>query len=285
MMTLDVNSYKRATTAAPRMQTGTGLQALAKDPNGVLIAQEIAKDFEVHPGDALALTVFPDDKDQSRNIKLHVAGVFRSFPPTNPPAEMVIGTGALPPYLLKLPDFYLTRTPAGVSPKAVAADLRGRLGKKFAVTTISDQVRFEPRSLTALNLGPLADIELVGAGLIAAVGVGVLGAFVVLERRREFAILEAIGADGRQVRTGPALEGAVAVLGALAIGVPVGLGLGLVSVRILGLFFTLPPPLLTVPVGTLAGFVVLMIATSAIALGAALVAIDRVKPATMLREP
>jgi putative ABC transport system permease protein len=153
------------------------------------------------------------------------------------------------------------------------------------VATISDQVRFEPRSLTALNLGPLADIELVGAGLIAAVGVGVLGAFVVLERRREFAILEAIGADGRQVRTGPALEGAVAVLGALAIGVPVGLGLGLVSVRILGLFFTLPPPLLTVPLGTLAGFVVLMIATSAIALGAALVAIDRVKPATMLREP
>jgi putative ABC transport system permease protein len=285
IMTLDVNSYKRATTAAPRMQTGTGLQALAKDPNGVLVAQEIAKDFEVHPGDTLALTVFPDDKDQSRNIKLHVAGVFRSFPPTNPPAEMVIGTGALPPYLLKLPDFYLTRTPGGVSPKAVAADLRGRLGKKFAVATISDQVRFEPRSLTALNLGPLADIELVGAGLIAAVGVGVLGAFVVLERRREFAILEAIGADGRQVRTGPALEGAVAVLGALAIGVPVGLGLGLVSVRILGLFFTLPPPLLTVPLGTLAGFVVLMIATSAIALGAALVAIDRVKPATMLREP
>lgn len=75
------------------------------------------------------------------------------------------------------------------------------------------------------------------------------------------------------------------MLGALAIGVPVGLGLGLLSVRILGLFFTLPPPILTVPVGTLAGFAVLILVTSAAALGAALAAVNRVNPATTLREP
>jgi putative ABC transport system permease protein len=229
--------------------------------------------------------VFPDDKDQSRNIKLRVAGIFRSFPPTNPPAEMVMGTRALPPYLLQLPDFYLARTPPGVSPTAVAGDLRRSLRRKFAVTTISDQVRFEPRSLTALNLGPLGDIELVGAALIAAVGVAVLGAFVVVERRREFAILRTLGADDRQVRSGPALEGAVAVTGALALGVPVGLGLAVVSVRILGLFFTLPPPLLTVPVPTLAAFAILIVATSAVAIGAALAAVGRAGPAASLRQP
>lgn len=285
IMALDVKSYAGAATAAPRMKSGAGLEGLAKDPHGVVISQEIAMDFEVGPGDPLPLTVFPDDKDQSRNIKLQVLGIFRSFPPTNPPAEMVIGTGALPPYLVQLPDFYLTRTAPGASPKTVADDLRRGLRNKFAVATISDQVRFEPRSLTALNLGPLGNLELIGAGLIAAIGVGVLGAFVVLERRREFAILKAIGADDSQVRIGPAQEGAVAVLGALAIGVPVGLGLGLLSVRILGLFFTLPPPLLTIPVGPLAGFVVLMLATSAAAMGAALVAVNRVNPASTLREP
>lgn len=64
---------------------------------------------------------------------------------------------------------------------------------------------------------------------------------------------------------------AVAVLGALAIGIPIGLGLGLLSVRILGLFFTLPAPALTVPIRTLAGFVVLLVATAAVFLAGALV--------------
>jgi putative ABC transport system permease protein len=166
----------------------------------------------------------------------------------------------------------------------VAGDLRSSLRGKFAVATISDQVRFEPRSLTALNLGPLGDLELVGAGLIAAIGVAVLGAFVVLERRREFALLRTLGADDGQLRTGPAQEGAAAVLGALAIGVPVGLGLGLMSVRLLGLFFTLPPPLLTVPVGTLLAFGALIVVASAAALAAALAAVNRVQPAAALRD-
>ena len=69
------------------------------------------------------------------------------------------------------------------------------------------------------------------------------------------------------------------------IGVPIGLGLGLLTVRVLGLFFNLPPPLLSVPFATLTGFVLFMVATSAIALGGALVAVNRVRAATVLREP
>jgi putative ABC transport system permease protein len=57
------------------------------------------------------------------------------------------------------------------------------------------------------------------------------------------------------------------------------------SVRILALFFTLPPPLLTVPLGTLAGFVALMVVMSAVALGASLVSVSRVRAAVTLREP
>src|SRR5256884_10019996 len=54
-----------------------------------------------------------------------------------------------------------------------------------------------PRSLASLNLDGLKRIEAIGAGLIAAIGVAVLGAFLVLERRREFAVLEAVGAEDR----------------------------------------------------------------------------------------
>jgi putative ABC transport system permease protein len=89
----------------------------------------------------------------------------------------------------------------------VATDLRrSSFGRAASVSTIAAQTR-EARSLTALNLGPLAALEAAGAALVAAIGVAVLGAFIVLERRREGAILEALGADARQVRAGPVQEG------------------------------------------------------------------------------
>ena len=74
------------------------------------------------------------------------------------------------------------------------------------------------------------------------------------------------------------------MFGSLGIGVPLGLGLGVLAVRILGLFFTLSPPLLSVPGISLGELIAFMIAASAIALGAALVAVNRVRAATVLRE-
>jgi putative ABC transport system permease protein len=67
--------------------------------------------------------------------------------------------------------------------------------------------------------------------------------------------------------------------------VPVGLGLAVLEVRVLGLFFALPPPLLSVPLGALAGLGALMVATSAVALGLSLLATSRVPTASVLRAP
>ena len=111
-----------------------------------------------------------------------------------------------------------------------------------------------------------------------------LGAFVVLERRREFAILRTLGADRRQVLTGAAQEGAISVFGSVLRGVPIGFGIALVSVRVLGLFFVLPPPLLTLAAGRLGLFLLLTVGTSAAALAVSLVAIDRLTATTTLRE-
>jgi putative ABC transport system permease protein len=184
------------------------------------------------------------------------------------------------------PDFYLARVAGGQSPGTVAAELRSRsdVRKRFAVATIADQSHFGPRSLTTLNLGGLNRIEAIGAALIAAFGVALLGAFLVLERRREFAILEVVGADRSQLVTGPAQEGIVTVVGSLLIGLPLGLVLGVLVVRVLGLFFTLPPPLLSVPGGSLGAFVLLMVGASAVALAGALAAVRRLSAAAALRE-
>ncbi len=244
LLAIDLGSYLCTATVAPSIIAGDGVSALRRDPAGVVVAQEIATDLAVSPGDNLPVTLFPDDRDKSRNINLHVVGTFRSFPPSNPYAELVMSTAGLPPYLVPPPDFYLARDSAGQPPAVVAAELRARPGvhKRFAVTTLAQQTNIGPRSLTELNLTGLKRIEAIGAALIAAVGVAVLGAFLVFERRREFAVLETLGADTQQLATGPAQEGIVAVVGSLLIGLPLGLLLGILAVRVLGLFFTLPPP-------------------------------------------
>jgi putative ABC transport system permease protein len=287
MMTIDLRSYQKTATVTPSMISGQGLQALRRDPSAVLIADEIAADLSVKPGDNLPLTLLPDDQDKSRNVNLHVAGVYRSFPPSNPVAELVAASTAMPYYLLPPPDFYLARDAGGRPPAAVAADLRSHsdFSKRFAVTTLAEQKSIGPRSLTALNLSGLKRIEAVGAALIAAIGVAVLGAFLIFERRREFAVLEAVGADRFQVVTGPAQEGIVAVLGSLLIGLPLGLLLSVLAVRVLGLFFTLPPPVASVPGLSLLGLVALMVIASIVALGASLLAVTRVGAQTALREP
>jgi putative ABC transport system permease protein len=87
------------------------------------------------------------------------------------------------------------------------------------------------------------------------------------------------------VLDGPAQEGLIAVLGSLAVGLPVGIGFGMLAVRVLGLFFTLPPPLLVVPLWPMVAFVALILLTSTLALASALRGVNRVAAATVLREP
>jgi putative ABC transport system permease protein len=61
--------------------------------------------------------------------------------------------------------------------------------------------------------------------------------------------------------------------------------LSILAVRVLGLFFALPPPLLVLPTGALASLAVFMIVLSTVALGVALRRVARQDAAPILREP
>jgi putative ABC transport system permease protein len=121
--------------------------------------------------------------------------------------------------------------------------------------------------------------------MIAAIGLGVLGAFVIVERRHDLAILRLIGANTRQTVTAPAIEGGLTAIGSLVIGIPIGIGLAALSVRILGLFFTLPAPSLTVPVTNLIVLALLVLGASAVAIGLTLRKAAGVSVSAQLREP
>ena len=283
ILAIDLASFTRAVTTSPRMLAGEGLEGLAKEPNGALINSEIANDYNLKVGDMLPLTSFPDDFENASELKLPIVGIFSSFPPTFPVTEVVTLVSALPRANTAPPDYYLARVVNGQVPADVAASLRsGPLAQKFMVSTIASP---KQRGMTALNLSGLSIIEAIGASLIATVGAAMLGVFLILERRREFAILHTLGADRSQLLTGPVIEGTVVVAGSLLIGLPIGLGLGILTVRALGLFFTLEPPLLTVPAAGLAVLALFMAVASAVALGLTLTAVTRVRAASVLREP
>ena len=283
VMAIDPASYAAAATIPPRMIEGAGLSDLIANPNGVMINAEIAKDFELGIGDTLELTIFPDDFESAKDIGLKVVGIYSAFPPTFPETEAVATVAGLPRAELAWPDFYLARVGQNLSPEKVAHALfTGPLAQKFVAAT---QASPNQRGLTALNLEGLRLIEAMGASLIAALGVSVLGAFLVLERRREFAILQTIGAETRRILAAPALEGGAVVLAALAFGIPIGTGLGMLAVKVLGLFFNLKPPLLTLPLGGLAAMSAFVIVISGVAIGLSLFAVTRTRPASILRAP
>jgi putative ABC transport system permease protein len=285
ILMIDVPSYTAASTVQPRMLSGQGYRELQKNRYGVLVAPEIARGFAVGPGDSLPVTVFPDDQEKSRIVNLKVVGVLRSFAPTEPLSEMVMSTAALRPFLWPAPETYLARVADGHDQTATAAELRhGSTGSAFQVTTLVGQSRADQRTLTSLNLAGLGSLESIGAGLVAALGIAVLIAFLVLERRREFAVLRALGADTPRLLTGPGLEGAAAMVGSIVLGIPIGLGLAVVAVRVLGLFFTQPPPVLTFAPLALGAFGLLVLLTSTLTLAAALIAVTRVAAAAVLRE-
>jgi putative ABC transport system permease protein len=283
VLAVDPESYRRSVAVKPRILAGEGLAALARDPMATIVHKEIADGFQVQPGDIITLTIFPDDPSRARNIRLRIAGVFRSFPPDEPFNELVVNAAAIP-QPLPPPDFYLAKVTPGRSPATAARGLRAAT-TAFSVTTVGQQKLSEQRSLTALNLRALGRVETAAAGLVAAVGVAVLGAFLVLERRRESAVLRSVGASTLQVLTGPAVESIVTVLASLAIGLPIGIVLSAVSIRVLGLFFMLPPPLVVIPAGQLAAMAGVVVAASAVAIGATLTRITRQAGAALLREP
>jgi putative ABC transport system permease protein len=282
IMALDPATYGPATTPEAMITDGGGVADLTGDPNGVLLSQEIAA--EVGVGDTFPVTIYPDDLDLSQKLSLHVVGIYRAIPPADPPTEMVMSIASIPPPVLA-PEFYLARPHAETSAADAATVLRQQLpASAFTVITAQDRVRASQRSLTALNLAGLSTIETALAALIAALGAAVLGAFLVMERKREFAILATVGTGSKDMLVGTAVEGAAAVLGSLVVGIPIGLALALLAVRVLGGFFVLPPPLLSVPVLGIMALVALVLVTTGLAFFATLERLRRSNLSGLLRE-
>jgi len=261
------------------------IQSISNDPSGVLVSDVFARDFNVATGDSVNVSVI-DNTGKTHRLVLHTAGVFHTLAPTVPGADLLMNEAAVRGVALRPPDFYLAKSAPESSTTAIAARLsaQGRSSGSWTVQTYATALAKEQSTLASLNLGGLSRIEIAAAALIAALGIGLLGAFLVLERRREYAVLRSVGATTGQVLVPPAVEGVVTVAASLLLGVPIGLGMALLSTRVLTPLFTLPPPLLAIDVQGLLGLIGLVLVASAISILVSLVAVARLPTVQVLRE-
>jgi putative ABC transport system permease protein len=102
-------------------------------------------------------------------------------------------------------------------------------------------------SLTAVDLHGLTWIELSYAILLIAAASGLVLGLGLIERRRDFALLAAMGASGRQIGSFLWTEGLMILISGMTLGFATGFALAKMLVKVLTGVFDPPPQSLTIP--------------------------------------
>ena len=267
----------------PDSSAAAAMHALAAAPDSVLVSAETVKDFQLHMGDPVNLRLQDTTTHQNRTVAFRFAGVVAEFP-TAPRDSFLVanaayisrqtGSNAMGAFLIDT---------GGRDTAAVAARVRAHLGVGATVTDIDTTRAGVGSSLTAVDLSGLSRIELgFGVALAAAAGALAFG-LNLAERRRNLAVITALGARPRQLRSFVLSETAVLLAAGLFLGAAVSSLISWMLIRTLSGVFDPPPQSATVPwpyLGAVAAAIV--IAT----LGAAAISarLARRDPLAVIRE-
>ena len=224
------------------------MQKLAARPDGVLLSQETVNDFQLKLGDLVNLRLQNSKDHQYHPVPFHFIGVVREFSTApkdsfilanegyvasqtgEPAREVVLIRGNVPPAQL------------AKSIEPIAATLPGA-----RVTDLGSVLKSISSSLTAVDLHGLTWIELSFAILLIAGASGLVLGLGLIERRRDFALLAAMGAKGRQLGAFLWTEGLIILVAGMGLGFATGLGIAKMLVKVLTGVFDPAPQSLAIP--------------------------------------
>jgi putative ABC transport system permease protein len=243
------------------------LSTLANQPDGVLVSEETSGDFQLRQGDQLNLRLQFATDHQYHVVPFRFIGVVREFP-----------TAPKDSFLVANADYLAQKT--GTDAKEIvllradgnAAELAARARKVVSslagveVTDIGSVQRMLSSSLTSVNLHGLTRLELVFAVLLVMGSTGLILALGLTERRRNFAILDALGAKSSQLGAFIWSEGLLILLGGGVIGTLLGFGVSQILVKVLTGVFDPPPEHLYIPWGYMAALAAAGIVSTVIAI-------------------
>jgi putative ABC transport system permease protein len=265
--------------------TATSLMtALANRPDGVLVSAETIKDYGIATGDLLRLRLLDGASGSYKVVDFHVVGVVSEFP-TAPKDSFLI---ANLPYVAAAthatgPNVLLAA--AANDPKATAAAIRSRVASSGAtVGDITQQVATTSSSLVAISLAGITRLEEGFAVALALVSILVFAMLSEIERRREFAIMAAMGTRLQMVAAFLWSETVVVALTACILAIVLGTALAVMLVTILTHIFDPAPDMLALPWVFFGELVLAILAGVGAGAAAVLISLRRADLSRTLRE-
>jgi putative ABC transport system permease protein len=228
------------------------IEALAAKQDAVLVSEETVNDFQLSLGDSINLRLQGSDHTYHA-VPFTFVGVTREFP-TAPKDSFLVANAA---YISKMTgltagEVVLARTDGSID--AVKRSAESLLvGKGQQVTSLLDAVHTIGTSLTAVDVAGLSRIELVFAVLLGVAATGLNLALGFADRRRDFAVLKALGARGRTLAAFVWGESAVVLIAGALAGAVIGAVIAEILIVVLQGVFDPPPEAPAVPWGYLLG--------------------------------
>jgi putative ABC transport system permease protein len=266
---IDPKRIERATNLSDAYFGGASargmLDQLASTPDGVLVSEETVQDFQLQQGDTINLRLIDARDHQYHPVAFKFIGVAREFP-TAPKDSFLVANAA---YVTRMTgsnvsEYVLMRARANPAALARQASSALTFDPSLKVTDIGQVAHLIGSSLTAVDLGGLTTIELGFSVVMAAAAAGLMLALGFIERRRPFAILNAIGAKPRQLAAFLWGEGLLIVVGGLIFGLLSGFLTAWMLVKLLTGVFDPPPEALSIPWLYL-GFMLCLVVASVVA--------------------
>jgi putative ABC transport system permease protein len=264
------------------------MSALRGEPRALLIEWEMARDFNIQVGDPLKVQL-TDAAGRDVSASFQVAGRFRQFPGFPQHVDLVINQSYYQAVTGRpAVDFFLVRT-ADSGEAALTQTTNAILagpGKAapLRVESIMTAVNRDQSTLAALNLRGLGALDILYTLLLGAAGISIFVFGLLLQRRKEYVTLRALGMRMRELQGLIIGEAALVAICGLVAGVLVGTLMAYLFVQILRPLFTLPPDRLSFPPVQMTALAALVLAGMAVSALAASGILRRLKPVELLRE-
>ncbi len=284
---IDPATYPQvASSDAPAFTPATLLDTLVTDDHALLLSTDMASFLQADIGDRLDV-LLARATDQQIAVRFRVTGLYERLPGFPDGADAVISiqqhTTDVP---TKTPDFFLATTTGSDAQLNQAVDaLRRGPGAKgdIQIETRIDTLARDQSSLAALNIGGLVDLDNAFSLLIAATAASIFVFGLLLQRRREFITLRALGLAPNSLRRLIIAEASTVAITGIVAGLAIGTTMGLFFVTILRPLFVLPPPYVMPPRLLLAPILLVIAATIVSSITASLL-LGRLQPTELLRD-
>lgn len=261
------------------------MSSLVRDPNAVLVSEDMAAFLQAKVGDPLFVLLARATDDQVETT-MKITGLYERMPgfPDGVDAIMNVSrhTELVP---TKAPDFFLasTRDDAALARAVTELQTGPAAADHLQIDTRSSTLDRDQSSLAALNISGLIDLDSGFALVMATVAIALFVFGLLMQRRREYVTLRAQGLGFSTIRVLVLAEAALVAVAGTVCGILIGAGMGYYLVTVLRPLFVLHPAY-HLPVADLAPIVLLLVGATVLSSVVGSLLINSLQPAELLRD-